>query len=180
MPYLRMCCCRPELTRTRSEARSGTLSMRDQQRDSERGRCEIRSAIRSEIRISIIYLYTHILYVCIIGPNPYYVGVWLLVGTIAHLCLCVVSDRVCAVDSHKPRLCSPYASRRCIALLVRCVALYGCVCVVDRAALIRGLLGRACLPWVGTCFRSYCVCVRSNNTVYVGCMFALKSFCDVV
>ena len=25
-----------------------------------------------------------------------------------------------------------------------------------------------------------CVCARSNNTVYVGCMFALKSFCDVV
>ena len=222
MPYLRMCCCRPELTRTRSEARSGTLSMRDQKRDSERGRCEIRSAIRSEIRISIIYLYNHILYVCIIGPNAY-VGVWLLVGTIAHLCLCVVSDRVCAVDSHRPRLCSPYASRRCIALLVRCVALCGCVCVVNRAALICGLLGLACLRLIVTCLRlivicllnclllskaparqppialhgpspsqghayayagaglvDVCVCARSSNTAYVECMFALKSFCDLV
>ena len=133
--------------------------MRDQKRDSERDRCEIRSAIRSEIRSRIIYLYNRILYVCNIRPNAIYVGVWLLAGAIARLCLCVVGDRVCAVDSHKPRLCLRYALRRCIALLVRCVALCGCVCVVNRAALICGLLGLACLRWIGTCLRSYCVCV---------------------
>ena len=117
---------------------------------------------------------------CNIRPNATPIGGWLLAGAIARLCLCVVGGRVCAVDSHKSRLYLRYALRRCIALLVRCVALCGCVCVVNRTALICGLLGLACLRWIGTCFRSYCVCARSNNTVYVGCMFALKSFCDVV
>ena len=84
------------------------------------------------------------------------------------------------VDSYKSRLYLRYALRRCIALLVRCVALCGCVCVVNRAALICGLLGLACLRLIVTCLRSYCVCARSSNTAYVECMLALESFCDLV
>ena len=84
------------------------------------------------------------------------------------------------VDSHKSRLYLRYALRRCIALLGRCVVLGGCVCVVNCVALMCGLLGLACLHWIVTCLRSYCVRARSSDTAYVECMFALKSFCDLV
>ena len=96
---------------------------------------------------------------CSIRPNATPVGVWLLAGALARLCLCVVGGRVCAVDSHTSRLYLRYALRRCIALLVRCVALCGCVCVVNRAALICGLLGLACLRLIVTCLRLIVICL---------------------
>ena len=96
---------------------------------------------------------------CSIRPNATPVGVGLLAGAIARLCLCVVGGRVCAIDSHTSRLYLRYALRRCIALLVRYVALCGCICVVNRAALICGLLGLACLRLIVTCLRLIVICL---------------------